>query len=284
MPRRSGFGEVSKNAIIGIVIAVIVAAIGIYFLTKKKSMPLISSSGSPSLISSSESPSLISSPESPKIQVANNSLDSSVSASIVANNANVAAAAAASGDIATAQAATAAATTSATAAINSTTVTNNTVATAVSSVGNAAIATAEAAKLAGTALVNIPSSWTYVYGKQYVDINQTNQQYPGLYNISTLFTYPSMYYSVQFFNNNFPPNTAIPYNDSGLGLCTLFNATDGSLRSVYAKNNTPYNSMPIDSAILPSDIYYYCASYIIANGGLSTDKNAALQQIINKLI
>jgi len=274
MPRRSGFGEVSKNAMIGIVIAIIVAAIGIYFLTKKKDTPLISSSGSPSLISSSESP---------KIQVANNSLDSSVSASIVANNANVAAAAAASGDIATAQAATAAATTSAIAAINSTTVNNETVATSVSSVGNAAIATAEAAKAAGKALVNIPSSWTYESGKQYVDYQQTNQQYPGLYNISTLFTYPSTYYSARFFNNNFPPNTAVSFNDSGLGLCTLFNATDGSLRSVYAKNNTPYNSMPIDSAILPGDIYYYCASYIIANGNLSTDKNTALQQIINKL-
>jgi len=44
MARRSGFGEVSKNAKIGIAIIFIIVAMGLYYLMNKKDAPLVSSS------------------------------------------------------------------------------------------------------------------------------------------------------------------------------------------------------------------------------------------------
>ena len=270
MARRSAFGKsiggIPMPMIIGLV--VVIAAAVWWFMIRKQTPLAIPSEKS--LGTASE-----------KIQTVSTSATSDVAASVTTNNANIATAAAASGDITTAKAATEAAITSATAAINNTSVTNASTGVAVSSVGAAALATSQAAIKAGKALVNIPITWKYIYPQQ--DLGGGVKQYPGLYSMSVYFTYSSNYYTPDFFKNIFPPRNATPFNDSGLGLCTLFNATDGTLRSSYAKNNTNIETMPLDRSTTKGDIYYFFASYIIKNGGLSSEQKAALQQIITSL-
>lgn len=161
--------------------------------------------------------------------------------------------------------------------------TNDDITVAISAVGIAAQSTSNAAQLMGKSLVNIPSNWKYIQFDPPADENtgQPAGQPVALSNISAVFIFTKSYGTTSNYNSIFY-NIATK-SEYGLALCTLFNATDGTLRSINAKNKTDYSTMELNSNTSLGDRYYYYASYIIANGNLSSDKNAALQQIIDSL-